>query len=164
MKDYFVRSFLAIRKRYFWNVCSLRLLVRRSLGMGKDVMLQVSILPPLQRFGDFHLMVRVLDWPNSSQDRFGSSTTVDSFFRSIPSPKILMPRSLVSQAGPMAMRRVLPDDATYLKRSLMFWITMRSLVEFGLRRWHSEGVLCAIFGKLRHLLFFNDCRHANGSA
>jgi hypothetical protein len=31
-----------------------------------------------------------------------------------------MPRSLVSQAGPLAMRRVLAADATYLKRSLMF--------------------------------------------
>jgi hypothetical protein len=29
-----------------------------------------------------------------------------------------MPRSLVSQAGPLAMRRVLAADATYLKRSL----------------------------------------------
>jgi hypothetical protein len=29
-----------------------------------------------------------------------------------------MPRSLVSQAGPLAMRRVLVADATYLKRSL----------------------------------------------
>jgi hypothetical protein len=31
-----------------------------------------------------------------------------------------MPRSLVSQAGPQAMRRVLAADATYLKRSLTF--------------------------------------------
>jgi hypothetical protein len=31
-----------------------------------------------------------------------------------------MPRSLVSQAGPLAMRRVLAADATYLKRSLTF--------------------------------------------
>jgi hypothetical protein len=29
-----------------------------------------------------------------------------------------MPRSLVSQAGPLAMRRALVADATYLKRSL----------------------------------------------
>jgi hypothetical protein len=31
-----------------------------------------------------------------------------------------MPRSLVSQAGPLAMRRALVADATYLKRSLSF--------------------------------------------
>jgi hypothetical protein len=31
-----------------------------------------------------------------------------------------MPRSLVSQAGPLAMRLVLAADATYFKRSLMF--------------------------------------------
>jgi hypothetical protein len=29
-----------------------------------------------------------------------------------------MPRSLVGQAGPLAMRRALAADATYLKRSL----------------------------------------------
>jgi hypothetical protein len=32
----------------FWNACSLRLLVRRSLGMGEDVMLHVSMLRCLQ--------------------------------------------------------------------------------------------------------------------
>jgi hypothetical protein len=35
-----------------------------------------------------------------------------------------MPRSLVSQAGPLAMRRVLVADATYLKRSLSFGIPL----------------------------------------